>query len=131
MKPEYKFNVEKLTDKEQVVNGLMNSGYIVSCQQKFGYYEISVYGKERVDGKGQKNTEWFDKMDNPQVSPVPFIIKTHPNTIDDMIVKTPYIPPTTAYFGAPSITTLTNVSVEDKEKEIETIVKAIERNYGC
>lgn len=124
MKPEYKFNVEGLVNKEKVLSGLMESGYIVSCKSRVGGWEISVYGKERLDGQGHKQTEWFEKMDKPKV--------------EDMITKTPYYPPTVAYFGTNSITTpayvatVTNCSsVEDKTKEIETIVKAIEHNYGC
>lgn len=123
MKPEYQFNVEGLTNKEKVLSGLMDSGYIVSCKTRLGGWEISVYGKERVDGRGHKQTEWFEKMDKSK--------------IEDKITKTPYYPPTTTYFGtgsitcSPDITTTVSYSAEDKTKAIETIVKAIENNYGC
>jgi hypothetical protein len=64
MKPEYQFKVEGLVNKEQVMTGLLASGYILSCEKKFGdIYEISVYGKQRVDGTGGKQTDWFEKMD--------------------------------------------------------------------
>ena len=62
MKPEYQFKVEKLTDKEQVVSGLLSSGYILSVKERFGFYEVSVYGKERIDGNGLKS-DWTVKSD--------------------------------------------------------------------
>lgn len=77
MKPEYQLKVEGLTNKEQVMSGLLSSGYILSCQKKFGdIYEISVYGKERVDGNGSKPSDWFEKTDKPS-KPTPYI---HPYT---------------------------------------------------
>jgi acetylornithine deacetylase/succinyl-diaminopimelate desuccinylase-like protein len=118
MNPEYQFKVEKLTDKEKIVDGLLSSGHIVSCEQKFGHYEISVYGKQTVSGKGGKPTDWFEKNTTPA------------------IIKTPYYPPTTAYFGTGSITTTPgytttvmncNVSEEaDLEKIKDAITKAVE-----
>jgi hypothetical protein len=73
MKPEYQFKVEGLVSKEQVVSGLMASGYILSVNKRFGdIYEISVYGKERVDGKGLKKSDWFEKMDKPEVTSSPW-----------------------------------------------------------
>jgi hypothetical protein len=113
MKPEYTFKVEGLANKEKVVSGLMESGYIVSCKQGISGYDISVYGKERVDGKGHKHTDWYEKSG--------ITISTTPN-----------IMPAITYFGAPSITSVATISVEDKKDEnMETVIKAIERNYGC
>jgi hypothetical protein len=129
MKPEYQFKVEKLTDKEKVLDGLLSSGHIVSCEQKFGHYEISVYGKQRVDGKGGKPTDWFNNMDKPPG--------------DGIYIKTPYYPSTTAYLGTASInggsiqtnSTITSSLNTDnaklKEEMNEIIKKAIDNNYGC
>ena len=74
MKPEYQFKVDGLVNKEKVLSGLMESGYIVSCKTRVGNtWEISVYGKERVDGGGHKPTDWYEKMDVPSLpqSPIP------------------------------------------------------------
>jgi hypothetical protein len=60
MTPEYKFNIEGLINKEKIVGGLMDSGYILSVKKRLNdLYEISIYGKERLDGKGSKPSDFF------------------------------------------------------------------------
>lgn len=57
MKPEYKFVIDGEAPAESVLAGLLHSGYVVSKKRTLGEnYEISVYGKERVDGGGIKIT---------------------------------------------------------------------------
>lgn len=113
MKPEYQFKVEKLTNKEQVVSGLLSSGYILSVKERFGFYEVSVYGKERVDGNGLKS-DW---------TAMPADASAY--------IKTPYYPSTTAYLSSTTVTSAVDAKDLDEQKMKDIIKKAIDNNYGC
>lgn len=64
--PEFKLHIEGLVNKEKVLDGLLASGYIVASKKTIGdNYEITIYGRERVDGKaGKKSTDlpWVGTM---------------------------------------------------------------------
>jgi hypothetical protein len=94
MTPEYKLTIEGQAAKDSVLGGLLHSGYMLSVKRTIGEnYEISVYGKERVDGKGIKYTVDMNKdIDAKKVADeiakltkLPFITTPHTSA-------SPYIP---------------------------------------
>lgn len=161
MTPEYKFRVEGLVAKEQVVSGLFESGYILSVKKRFdNTYEITVYGKERVDGKGGKATDWMEKhgkvggngiIDTPSVTsttklpnttPIPWVtstgsgsITTAVDAISTITNNTPYTPKKDETFWIDSVTCCDPgfliETPEQKQRNKEIIKNAIDKGFGC
>lgn len=96
MKPEYQLTVGTLSDKETLLNSLLNSGYIVSVEGK-GPWTVYIYGtksalaaKQFLD-KIKEQDQPKKPFTSPTVAPLPH--KEPPYTIG-----TPW-PPYTTWTG--------------------------------
>lgn len=69
MTPEYKIKIEGAGNVEKLVQVLLENNYVVSAKRTLlDNYEISLYGKERVDGKGMKSSEGTTSINAPYIT---------------------------------------------------------------